>query len=760
MNRLLKSITLTVLCFLVLFSFDVTAQISGKQLYDLMEDDLEITEGITKVSWLPNGMGYFEYEIDPASGKIVFYRIDAENQNRKRLFDREDVETIVNGYNSITGKSVTGLPFDSLEYVLDNKTITFEAGDAEFLYNFDHRQIRPVFKPVVNKQPGSDDLMRKMHKSQLWTGTISPDYNSFAYVIDYDIYIYNTKTKQEERLTFGGHEGQMNGRPSWVYPEELDQRDAYWFSPDSKKIAFLQYYEQEVHQYPIIHELDPEAELELERYPKSGETNPTVRLFIVDIETKELTEIETNSSNDIYITRIIWLKNGSELLFQRLNRFQNRLELLAGNVSTGKTRTILIEEEETFIELHDDINFIDNGERFIWSSERNGWRHLYIYDLQGNNITGLTEGEWETHEILLVDEKEKWIYFDGYTNNGFDTHFFRVKFDGSKLTQLTTEAGQHEISIDPAGKYYIDKFSSLTVPPTVNLYKSDGKLIRNLAATNIDKVKEHGLSNPEFVRMKTADGITDVYGLLFKPADFDPDKLYPLIVSVYGGPSKKVENEYLTTDKRARLAQLGFIVWELDGRGTLRRGKEFLDNTYLKFGQIDVDDQAAGVRQITERSYIDGNRVGMYGCSYGGYMTCMSLLRFPDVYHVGVAGSSVTDWRNYDTIYTERFMRTPQANPDGYLKGSALTYVDNLKGHLLLTHGTVDNNVHPGNTTQLMDELQRAGKKFDLMLYPENRHKIGRHNRTYSEKIRVDYFLKHLKPDNWEDNQKDLWENY
>ena len=744
-------------------------QLRGKKLYDEWSKlELTKTTGTTRVTWLPDGMGYLETEADKATGGTIFYKVDPKTQKKARLFDPETEKNIIAAYNGAAGKNVTGLPFQGFVYLPPNKGIRFTVGQTEeYVYFFKEKSCWKLERPAGLSpagQEGPPQAMRAMRFGQASAATdFSPDFKKFAYNKGYDIWIYDLTTKREAPLTSGGSEELMNGKTDWVYPEELSQRDAYWWSPDGTKIAYLQFDERAVYNFPIIHELAPdrrpafETTLELERYPKAGQANPTVKLFVIDIATKKTVEIKTESSPDIYITRIAWRNDGTELFFQRLNRFQNRLELKAADPASGDARTVLVEEEECFINLNNDFRQLSDNKHFTWNSERTGWKHLYLYDDTGKLASTLTKGEWEAGGISLVDEKNQWVYFTIADNIGLDTHFGRAKFDGSKLTRLTSEPGTHMVSIDPAGKYYIDSFSSLTAPTTVNLHQSDGKLIRPLAATNIDKVKELGLQQPELIKLKAADGQTDVYGILFKPADFDPSKKYPLYVQVYGGPSHRNSNSYQTAGPKAQLAQLGYIVWELDGRGTTRRGKKFLTETYLKFGQVDVDDQAAGVKQLRERPYIDGSRVGMTGGSYGGYMTCMSILRYPDVYAVGVARSSVTDWHSYDTIYTERYMRTPQVNKDGYQKGSALTYAKNLKGKLLLAHGTIDNNVHPGNTIHLVDALQKEGKSFDMMYYPEHRHGIGGYNAQHLAKLTMEYFLRHLRPENWEESLKTIW---
>jgi dipeptidyl-peptidase-4 len=772
MKRILSWTIIMSVLVLLIFPASASPQLRGKKLYDEWEK-LEIakTTGTTRVNWLPDGLGWLEAETDKAKQTTVFYKVDPKTQKKERLFDPDTEKAIVGEYNRLTGKSVSGLPFAAFSYLPESKGIRFMVGQTdEFVYFFKDKSLRKLERPAGQPAPAFPDIppearrfMEGMGMGFRSTPGYSPDFTKYAYNKNYDLWVYDLATKKEEQLTTGGSEETMNGQTDWVYPEELSQRDAFWWSPDSKKIAYLQFDERAVYNFPIIHELTPDRKpafetiLELERYPKAGKPNPTVKLFVIDVATKKTTEIKTESGPDVYITRIVWRRDGSELFFQRLNRYQNRLELKAANPATGDARTVLVEEEECFINLHSDFSQLVDNKRFTWSSERTGWKHLYLYDFTGKLLSQLTKGDWETGRISLVDEKNEWVYFTIFDNAGLDAHFGRVKFDGSKLTRLTSEPGTHMVSIDPAGKYFIDSFSSLTVPQTVKLFQADGKYIRTLATTNIDKVKELGLQEPELIKLKAADNKTDVYGILFKPADFDPNKKYPLYVQVYGGPSHRNNNSYQTAGAKAQLAQLGYIVWEVDGRGTTRQGKKHLTETYLKFGQVDVDDQAAAVKQLRERPYIDGSRVGMTGGSYGGYMTCMSLLRYPDVYSVGVASSSVTDWHSYDSIYTERYMRIPEDNKDGYEKGSALSYVKNLRGKLLLVHGTIDNNVHPGNTIHLIDALQKEGKSFDMMYYPENRHGIRGYNAQHLTKLRMEYFLRHLRPENWEESIKTIW---
>jgi dipeptidyl-peptidase-4 len=740
-------------------------QLRGKKLYDEWAKlDLVKMTGTQQVTWLPGGRGWLEAETDKAAGTTTFFKVDPLTQNKDRLFDPETEKSLVAEYNKLNFKNAAGLPFAAFTYLAGERGIRFAAAEGEFVYFFKERLLRKLERPAGMEAPSETAAPRGGGPGGTPTSQgFSPDFTKFVYNRNYNLWMFDGATKKEEPLTFGGQEELMNGKTDWVYPEELGQREAFWWSPDGRKLAFLQFDEREVYAFPIIHDLAPdrrpafEAGLELERYPKPGRPNPTVKLFVIDLPTRKTVEMKTESSGDVYLTRIAWRADGSEIFFQRLNRLQNRLELLAADPVEGGVRSILVEEEPSFVNLHSDFRQLADNKRFTWSSERTGWKHLYLYDYAGRLLATLTKGEWEAAGISAIDEKNRWVYFTIADNAGLDTHFGRVQLDGARLTRLTTEPGTHRASIDPACRFFLDAHSSLTAPPTVILRRDDGTSIRSLATSDVGKVRELGLEAPELVKLKAADGRTDVTGVLFKPAGFDPAKRYPLYVQVYGGPSHRNSNSYQTAGPKAQLAQIGYLVWELDGRGTTRRGKAHLTATYLKFGQVDVDDQAAAVKQLRERPYVDGARVGITGGSYGGYMTCMSMLRYPDVYAAGVAASSVTDWRSYDSIYTERYMRTPEENREGYDKGSALTYAMNLRGRLLLVHGTIDNNVHAGNTMHLVDRLQKEGKSFELMVYPEHRHGITGTNAVHLGKLRLDYFLRGLKPENWEESLKSIW---
>ncbi|MEQ9309164.1 MAG: DPP IV N-terminal domain-containing protein [Balneolaceae bacterium] len=743
MKRAVKSTFIFVIAVFV--ADQIVAQSVGIDLYNEMGDRNFVSyEGTSGLSWLPGDRGYFETE--RTSSGVAFYKVDPKTQSKTPLFDERTEQAIIEQYNKATMSTVSALPFESFEFVMNNEAIFFESNETDFIFHLDDKSLRKLFKPEIERFKYDDELMRQMETSQLWNGTYSNDYSKFAYVKGYDIYIVDTETKEEKRLTYGSEE-KMNGKPSWVYPEEFGQREAYWFSPDDSKIAYLQYNETNVFQYPVIHETDFEAGLELMRYPKAGEENPTVNLFIVDVESGEIEQIPTNSDPDTYIVRPIWRNDGSELTFRRLNRQQNHLEFLAYDIKEKVVRTIFEEKEDAYISLHDNFIQLNDNKTFIWTSEVSGYNHIYHYNFDGTLINKVTDGEWPVSAIENVDQKNKKIYFTAYQNMGLDRYFYVVNFNGKGMKKLSKEDGRHTISMNDAATFYTDAFSSFDHPYEVNLYSSNGQLVRNLLKANTENVTKNNLKKPEMITIKSADGSEDLPVLVYKPVDFDPNKKYPVVLPLYGGPEyQDVTNGYKDADGYQRLAQLGFIVVRANYRGSGNRGKEFATLHYGKLGSIEIDDYAHVVKEITKRDYADETRVGVYGHSYGGYATSLLMLRYPEVFHVGIAGAPVTDWRSYDTIYTERYMDTPQRNLSGYENGSAMTYAENLKGKLLLVHGTIDNNVHPGNTVQLQNALILADKKFDLMTYPANRHGIrGAHGQHYN-KLRLNYLIENLQP--------------
>jgi dipeptidyl-peptidase-4 len=677
------------------------------------------------VLWTPDGKATYAFEDG------TFKRTDVRTGQKTPLFD--DAKLLA-AFNAVTGRQEVKLFFNRFQYLDGGKKIQFQAVNRVFLYDL-------ASSRLIGYEPEREIVGVRGRR---YGDTLSPDLKYRAFTRDYDLYIKDMDGS-ETALTTDGTEDLRNAFPDWVYPEELGQYQAYWWSPDSKRIAFMQFDEKPVAKYPIVHDVQPIPRFELLGYPKPGGNNPIVRLFVVDVATRKIVRLDTGDDLDVYLYRGQWTNDGKEFTYHRLNRLQNKLELFAADPATGKTRLLLTDTDPCYIDESTDLIFLGDNQRFLWTSERSGWREIYLYDLAGKLLKQLTNAKLPVRGIQGVDESRGCVYFSGQEANGTESHAYKVKLDGSGFAKLTKEPGSHNLNYSPTYEYYVHSFSSFDVPPRTTLCQADGKVLRVLNKQAPSKeLLDLQLVKPEHFLFKSADGQYDLDGLLYFPAHFDPNEKYPLLLSIYGGPgSKGVTNRYNMTDGSQALAQLGFLVAVCDYRGVSGRGKAFQNLHYMKLGQVELEDHVAFVKALGGRPYVDTTRVGITGHSYGGYFTCIALLKEPDVFHVGVAGAPVTDWRNYDTIYTERYMRRPQDNPDGYEKGSCLTYAKNLKGKLFIHHGAVDDNVHPGNTIQLVQALLKENKKFDLMIYPEQQHGIG--FRRYGES-RVEYFIEHLKP--------------
>ena len=725
-----KSFLFTLIIFFILVSvnFPLQGQLRGKELYEKLRTDRTLVkfEGMRRIDWLPSGDAYYIYEDD------TFKKVDAETGEKSSLFYDT---ALVGAFNALTGKSVEKLPFRSFEFLDDGQTINFTVGSRSYVFDL-------VSGKMIMYEP--EEQIQGV-RGRMYSEVFSPDLKYRAFIRDYNLYIEDMDG-DEKALTIDGHKDLRNGFPDWVYPEELSQYEAFWWSPDSTRIAYMQFDESPVKKYPIVHDIAPAPELELQSYPKAGANNPIINFYIVDIKSKKQVRIETGMETNVYLFRGQWTPDGSLFTYQRLNRLQNVIELFAADPDTGEVRRILKDEDKCYIDADFDLTFLNDNKQLLWTSERSGWNQIYLYDLEGNMVKQLTTIDIPVRSISGVDEENGWVYFSGYENRGMESHFYRVRLDGSGFTRLSREEGSHFARLAPKANYYVDTFSSFDTPTRITLHRGDGTLVKELGNSTVsEELQGFGLIKPEHFTFKSADNKYDLDAILYKPAHFNENEKYPLILSVYGGPgAKMIYNRYNLNDGNQALAQLGFIVLSIDHRGVSGRGKNFQNLMYMNLGQIELEDHVAAVKHVSQRPYVDARRVGITGHSYGGYLTCIALLKAPDVFHVGVAGAPVTDWRNYDTIYTERFMRRPQDNPDGYEKGSCLTYAKDLKGRLSIHHGAVDDNVHPGNTIQLIYELLRKNKTFDLMIYPEQQHGI---RFDQYRKARIDYFIQHLNPD-------------
>jgi dipeptidyl-peptidase-4 len=577
----------------------------------------------------------------------------------------------------------------------------------------------------------------------------SPDKTLKAFYKDRNLWLSAADGSHATAITTDGSETDRikYGTASWVYGEELAQRTAMWWSPDSRQLAYYRFDEKQVPDFYLqMNQTQVQDTLDVEAYPKPGKPNPVVDLFVYDVAAKRVTRLDVRDGQPFdnrvvghYVYDVAWSADGQEVLLNRTNRRQNVLELAACSAETGKCRAIVHEEWPTgWITTRPEMRFLKDHHRFIWESQRTGWRNFYLYDTSGRLITPLTQlTTVEADNIVALDETRGVLYYtarDG--DNYLKMQLHRVGLDGKNDRRLTDPAFMHTLTPSPDARYFVDVAQTHDTPPVTRLIDSDGKVIAELAKSDTTKFDELGLKKVEMFTYKAADGTTELHGMIHFPSNFDPAKKYPALASVYGGPESAASSERFTLPNPT--TEYGFLVLTLDSRAVPGLGKRTLDSTYLKLGLTEMDDMAEGVKALWNRPYFDKDRVGIHGSSYGGYASVMELLRHPEVFAAASAASPPTDWRNYDTIYTERYMWIPEENKAGYDAGAAMTYASNLKGQLLIYYGTADNNVHPSNSLQLIKALQQAGKSFDVQVGPDQGHSNVNPQRM------MEFFIEHL----------------
>ncbi|MGD0341932.1 MAG: DPP IV N-terminal domain-containing protein [Bacteroidales bacterium] len=560
----------------------------------------------------------------------------------------------------------------------------------------------------------------------------SPDGHKIAYTKNKDLYVYDLVNNKEMRLTTDASERIYNGYSSWVYMEEILERQsryaAFWWSPDGSKIAYVRTDETNVPVFTLNRLDEPDGihgTLEVVPYPKAGDSNPKVKMGIADIASGKTTWVKTDYFVDQYIAWPFWTPDSKKLAVQVLNRDQNDLQILLADPSSGDFTKIFEETNKTWLEIHEDIYVMKNNTGFIIRCLKNGWENLSYQGWDGRQIAQLTNLDFRVNSIDRVDEDMKLVYFSATGTESTDNHAFRVGLDGKNLIQITRGDGTHSASISPRGSYFLDTWNSITSAGSIIAYDKKGKQLKEVYKVDqpvFDPVKN---SKAEFVKIKTADGLFNMPAIITYPVNFDPSKKYPVIFDIYGGPDfKNVYNRW-AGNTPSWYSQNGIITFTIDHRGSGQFGRRGLDYIYRCLGKWEILDYEDGVKWLLSKPFVDGSRMGITGSSYGGYMTCLALTKGADYWTHGFAGSSVTDWRLYDDVYTERYMDTPQDNPDGYKDGSVLTFAKNLKGKLYMTHGDMDDNVHMQNSIYLISRLEDEGKSFQFMLYPEGRHGWG-----------------------------------
>lgn len=594
----------------------------------------------------------------------------------------------------------------------------------------------------VNKADGKFEQLTRTEATEE-DPKLSPDARKVSYRIENDLYVQDIASGKITRLTRDGSPTLLNGKLDWVYPEELNLNTAYWWSPDSARIAYLQFDVSREMIYPQADLLKVPAVPEPERYPQAGTPNADVRLGVVDVEQAKTRWMDLGETRDYLLARVAWM-NPSEVSVQRLTRTQDKLEFLAANWETRQVRKVFGENDPYWINTTSLARYRPEAKQILWASEKSGTQHLYLVGYDGKEQAQLTQGDWEVSNIAGVDWDKKLVYYTSTEDSPLDRHLYVVGFDGKGKKRLTSAAGTHNISMSPTTEFYLDTYSSITTPTRQTLHARSGEQLAVMKESDKRVVEENDILPTEFLNFKTKDGAT-LYARVIKPKGFTAGRKYPAVVMVYGGPgAQTVRNSWVGVNWDQVLAHKGFVIWQVDGRGSDGRGHIFESKLYHNFGEIEVADQKAGIEHLVSLGYVDPARIGMYGWSYGGYMTLNTMLMEPQLIKAGISGAPVTNWLLYDTIYTERYMGLPQENEAGYRKASPIHKAASLAGNLLLIHNIGDDNVLFQNMLQMIDALERANKYFDLLIYPQKSHGVGGPARFHLNEAMTRFFEKHL----------------
>ncbi|RVU25741.1 S9 family peptidase [Sandaracinomonas limnophila] len=686
---------------------------------------------IQNFNWTKDGKHYAALK----EGKIIKY--DAIDPMKfEVLFDQEKTKTAA-------GKTIR---MEQFTFSADEKKILIET-ESEPIYRRSSKEENYVFDATNGSLKKLSTKGKQMHAS------FSPDGNSVAFVRENNIYVVDLKSGTEKAITTSGKLNKIiNGTCDWVYEEEFSFAKAFFWSPDSKKIAFYTFDETKVPEYNMQMWGDLYPKDYRYKYPKAGEANSTVSISVFHLPTSKTVKVDVGAETNQYIARMQWTKDANILSLMRLNRLQNHLDLLHANANTGKNSVIYQEDSKTSLEIEsigDDLTYLNDNKSFIFTSEKSGFKHLYLGDIASGNLKAITTGNWEVANLYGVDEKNQVIYFSSAEISPIQREVYQINFDGSGKQMISQKGGTNSANFSSDFSLYTLSHNSATEPLSIQLKERSGALVRVLEENNKLKqqFKEYGFNFREFIKVPLENGV-ELNGYWIKPRNFDPAKKYAVLMHVYGGPgSQQVLDTWGGQDFiwYQHLMDKGYLIFCVDNRGTGARGVDFKRITYKNLGKYEVQDQISAAKWIGKLPYVDASRIGIWGWSYGGYMSSNCLMQGADVFKAAIAVAPVTNWRFYDSIYTERYQGLPQDNAAGYDDNSPVSHVNKLKGNLLLVHGTGDDNVHFQNAVALQDALIKANKQFESFYYPNRNHGIsGGVTRLHLYQMMTDFLLRKL----------------
>jgi dipeptidyl-peptidase-4 len=687
-----------------------------------------------EVHWLPDGMrfSFLAAAGEDGHGHSTLWIEDAASAARTEVFAEADLVPAGRG-GGVAAPKLAGYRWSP-----GGDALLLEGGGDLFLVDVATKAVRQLTKTSAKEE----------------VAEFSPDGKWVSFVRNNDLFALELATGREIRLSHDGDANHLNGKLDWVYEEEIAGRKpvGYAWSPDSCLVAFITLDETRVPRYPLVDALVAHPVPVEQQYPLPGDPLPRVGLAIVSVgrdpSGRPVRRHEEFGRGDAtYLPRFGWTPDSSAVWYELLDRAQTRLALEREEVRSGRTATLLVETDPAWINLHDEQHFFPDG-RFLWWSERSGFGHLYLGDSAGT-LKPITSGEWEVTSVPYVDEAHGTVEFVATKTSPLERQLYRAQLDGSHLERITKEDGTHVVAIAPAGGFILDTWSRELQPPVMRVLDPNGKVLRAVVPVSEPSLDAPAFASIEFIMLKAADGTT-LRASLLKPADFDPHRRYPVVVYVYGGPHEQVVKDAWGGRNalfHLYLASKGFLVFSLDNRGSAARGRAFERVLLRRFGKVELEDQLAGVAYLRALPYVDPARVGIWGWSYGGFMTCYALTNAPGVFAAGAAVAPVTDWRLYDAIYTERYLKLPADNPAGYRDSSPIEQAEKLASPLLLIHGTGDDNVHWSNTLELIDRLYKAGKSYDLQVYPNLKHPIDSPAARVHLYTRIaEHFIRYLHP--------------
>ncbi len=744
MRTFLKRRTLLILPIIFFLAFDLSAQ-SERQTYQSLQHALfsagQITgeRGPQNVTWIDGGERY-SYMIQNPQTRSTKIRV----------------------YSPVTGDD--DLIFDTAEHRFPGYGTPFQFRSFQWSGDYRHIVFQTNFTPIYRYSGISnyyyyslDDNTLSKIAADAFTAELSPDGQKVAFHRNGEMYLYELGNDRETRLTHDAKEHFFNGRSGWVYEEEFSIVQAWKWSHDSRYIAFWQTDERHVERFISTDYEGNYPEYTDIPYPKVGEKNPVIRIGVIDTETRENIWMDIDIGDGL-VPRIFWTSNEAELAIAWMNRQQNHLKLFFHDVNNGDGRFVMEEKAEHgwidvydfFAGIDDHFFFPDDREEFLWISDRDGHKHLYRYSYSGEVINQVTSGNWQVTNVHAINSEIGRIYYESTEVNPLERHLYSIRFDGTDKRRYSHIEGRHSFSMGQDGRYYIDTWSNISTPTQVELWTTENGGMKLQMLVDNASVKEfierYEYSPRELFTFTTEKG-HDLDGYIIRPPDFDENKSHPLILMVYGGPSSQgVYNQFETNAWAQYLAQQGYVIANVNNRGSGGYGRDFEKSVYLNLGKKEAEDFAATAQYLASYDWIDGSRMAIRGHSYGGYMAALTMVLHPRVFRVGLVGAPVTDWRLYDTIYTERYMGLLEENEENYINSSVMAHARNLQGNMLVAHSSMDENVHIQNTMQMITAFTNTGKDIDLRIYPPGGHGVAYNQQSYLllHQVYTNYLNRHL----------------